>query len=244
LKNNICFAILFCLMVVISPIQGCGGSEDESKKAASEPDQTQMAVEDNKGQPAGNHGTSSRNTEPADIAEMQPAAPEVKKNQPAESNAAVSQKTELINDVDTKTPVLEIKTGQPSESNAAVSQKTQSSDAADTQPAAQEVTEVITIENQGYISDKKGPVKFNHLKHNKDYKVSCTQCHHLYKDGENQWKEGDHVDRCIVCHNPAEEKDKAIKLQNAFHKNCRDCHSEAFKEGKAAPSTKCSDCHG
>jgi hypothetical protein len=213
LKNNICFAILFCLIALISPLQGCGGSEDKSKKAESESDQTQMAVEGNEGQPAMNNGTPSRNTEPTEIAEMQPAAPEVKTKQTADSNAAVSQKA-------------------------------QSSDAAEIQPAAQEVTEVITIENQGYTSDKKGPVKFNHLKHNKDYKVSCDQCHHLYKDGENQWKEGDHVDKCIVCHNPTEEKDKVIKLQNAFHKNCRDCHSEASKEGKAAPSTKCSDCHG
>jgi len=151
MKNDICIAVLFCISIAISPMHGCGGGKDDSKKAVAEPAETQKA---------------------------------------------------------------------------------------------QEVAEVITIENNGYTSDKKGPVKFSHLKHSKEYKVSCAQCHHLYKEGENQWKEGDHVDKCIVCHNSSEEKDKAIKLQNAFHKNCRDCHSEANKEGKTAPSAKCSDCHG
>jgi hypothetical protein len=74
-------------------------------------------------------------------------------------------------------------------------------------------------------------------------KVSCTECHHLYKDGRNLWKEGDHVDKWVNCHDPAVDKGKTIKLQNAFHQNCKDCHKEAGKEGKKAPYTKCVDCH-
>jgi hypothetical protein len=127
---------------------------------------------------------------------------------------------------------------------ATETQPVESDEVSETQPAIQEIMDVIIIENQGYESDKKDPVKFSHLRHNKEYEVSCVECHHLYEDGKNLWKEGDHVDKCVVCHDPVEEKDKAIRLQSAFHKNCRDCHTEASKEGKEAPSKKCSECHG
>jgi hypothetical protein len=114
----------------------------------------------------------------------------------------------------------------------------------ETQTALQEVPDLVVIEDQGYQSDRKGPVKFSHVKHNKEYKVSCDECHHLYKDGKNLWKEGDHVDKCVACHDPAEEKDRTIKLQSAFHNNCRGCHTEMNKQGKKAPDKKCNDCHG
>jgi hypothetical protein len=112
------------------------------------------------------------------------------------------------------------------------------------QPKVQVIPDVIMIKNQVYESDRKGPVKFNHLKHIKEYKASCVECHHLYQGGRNIWKEGDHVDKCVACHDPAEEKDKTIKLQSAFHNNCRGCHTEMNKQGKKAPDKKCNDCHG
>ena len=112
------------------------------------------------------------------------------------------------------------------------------------QTALQEVPDLVVIENRGYQSDRKGPVKFNHLKHIKEYKAFCVECHHLYQGGKNIWKEGDHADKCVVCHDPAEEKYKTIKLQSAFHKNCRGCHTEMNRQGKKAPDKKCNDCHG
>ena len=39
----------------------------------------------------------------------------------------------------------------------------------------------VTIENEGYKTDKKGPVKLSHKKHNEEYKVACTDCHHDYQ---------------------------------------------------------------
>jgi hypothetical protein len=114
----------------------------------------------------------------------------------------------------------------------------------ETQPAIREVPDLIMIDNQGYESDRKGRVKFSHLKHIKEYKASCIECHHLYQDGRNIWKEGDHVNKCVVCHDPVEEKGKAVKLQSAFHNNCRDSHTKASQEGREAPYKKCSECHG
>ncbi|GEM_PF-1651831 len=240
MKNNMFSAIIFCAAVAMSPLYGCGGSKDESKEAAPAHAETQKAAGPGAGQSAGGAGTPSRNTEPAEIPEMLPAVQEAGTGQPAET---VTQKAEPAKTAGSPADARDTKTGQHAESEAPAPRKADVSQA-ETQPAKQEAPDVITIENKGYAADKKGPVKLSHLKHDTDYKVSCDQCHHLYKDGANQWKEGDHVDKCIVCHSPLEDKDKAVKLQSAFHKNCRDCHSDVNKEGKEAPSTKCSDCHG
>jgi hypothetical protein len=99
----------------------------------------------------------------------------------------------------------------------------------------------VTINNKGYKNDTKGPVVFHHVKHVADYKVACTDCHHEYKDGKNIWKAGDPVKTCVTCHDPEQAKDKVLKLQTAFHNNCKDCHKKSGKE--TAPSTKCNDCH-
>jgi hypothetical protein len=157
---------------------------------------------------------------------------------PAEKDATATQKTEPSNVTENQPATQEIKKNLPADI------KTVPVKATVPQPAVQNVPDVIAIEYKIYAADKKGPVTFHHIKHNKDYKVSCVQCHHLYKDGKNLWKEGDHVDKCVVCHDPEERKGKAIRLQNAFHQNCKDCHKEVNKEGKKAPYTRCADCHG
>lgn len=36
--------------------------------------------------------------------------------------------------------------------------------------------------------DRKPGVGFTHKKHSVDYKITCTDCHHDYKDGKNVWK--------------------------------------------------------
>ena len=114
--------------------------------------------------------------------------------------------------------------------------------------AEQAIPDKLEIENKGYKKDKKRPVLFHHQKHEtaKDkggYGVACTECHHVYKDGKNVWKEGDHVDKCIKCHDPKkntkENGVKVMKLQNAMHKNCKTCH----KKEKKGPFKKCNQCH-
>jgi hypothetical protein len=110
---------------------------------------------------------------------------------------------------------------------------------------AADVPDKITIENEGYQKDKKGPVIFHHKKHHEEYKVACTECHHDYKDGKNVWKEGDPVKKCSECHNPLKKEGKIEKLQNAYHKNCKDCHKEVIAKdaSKKAPFKKCTECH-
>ncbi len=80
------------------------------------------------------------------------------------------------------------------------------------------------------LKSKKGDVTFTHSKHMAAKGVTCTTCHHTYK-------EGDTVKSCHACHGVDENAPKVMK---AFHKQCRDCHKKA--EGKKAP-TKCKECH-
>lgn len=110
---------------------------------------------------------------------------------------------------------------------------------------AADVPDKITINNEGYAADKKGPVEFTHKKHVADHKVACTYCHHVFKDGKNVWKEGDAVQHCKACHDPNEKKGNADKLQNAYHANCKNCHKDLVEAGKSqnAPFKKCNDCH-
>ena len=108
---------------------------------------------------------------------------------------------------------------------------------------ATDVPDDVTIENEGYKKDKKRPVKLSHKKHNADYKVACTECHHDYQDGKNVWKEGNPVKKCSSCHSPLKKVGKTKKLQIAYHKNCKDCHKAVAKEGKKAPFKKCKECH-
>jgi class III cytochrome C family protein len=116
--------------------------------------------------------------------------------------------------------------------------------------AAQTVPDMVTIENKDYKKDKKRPVPFSHKMHSTDKKygpVACADCHHVYKDGKNVWtgdaKKFDNVDKCSKCHDPKKNtKDggvKVMKLQNAYHKNCKNCH----KAEKKGPFKKCNECH-
>jgi hypothetical protein len=106
------------------------------------------------------------------------------------------------------------------------------------------VSDEIIIENQDYETDRKKPVVFSHKKHMEEYDIACTKCHHAYQNGKNIWKEGNPVEKCADCHDPTEDQDDVMKLQTAYHNNCKNCHKEVSKEGKEAPYQKCSDCHG
>ncbi len=98
----------------------------------------------------------------------------------------------------------------------------------------------------------KGAPILTHEKHVKVHKIKCNECHHIYEEGENSWKEGMPVDKCEKCHNePTIKKEKKLpqdaqskNLKLAFHKNCKGCHKGLKKEN---PDTKapvtCKQCH-
>ncbi len=126
---------------------------------------------------------------------------------------------------------------------------------------AEDVPEVIELNDPAYKKHKKGIVLFEHKKHQEDYvkkypefhKNGCGECHH---DEDNKplsdLKAGDEVQRCIECHKipaeipaklkkemrkkkvPKEErKKKRMEYQaEAFHDNCEGCHKKYNKKYK------------
>ena len=86
---------------------------------------------------------------------------------------------------------------------------------------ANEIPDFIELDQDLYKSNRKGPVPFEHGMHTEDYEVVCNKCHHIYKDGNNVWKEADPVQKCEACHDPSESKGDIKKLRLAFHKNCK-----------------------
>ena len=105
--------------------------------------------------------------------------------------------------------------------------------------------EEIVIDSPVYETDRKGAVYFSHLAHYDDYEVACEDCHHEYERGENVWTEGDPVKKCGSCHDPSKSQGNVRKLSIAFHKNCKACHENLFKEDitEDAPFKSCYDCH-
>ena len=115
----------------------------------------------------------------------------------------------------------------------------------------------IKIDNKGYKKNRYRGIKFSHEKHQDEYKktdkktIACVECHHVYENSKNVWKDDDKVQKCVECHNPLKgdpKNKKQKKLQLAFHNNCKTCHKDVVKAGlakeKDAPSKKCIKCMG
>ena len=135
--------------------------------------------------------------------------------------------------------------------------------------AADAPTEDLAITVEG--ATKPLAIKFSHAKH-KD--AACDACHHIYKPDDkgqypknkrgdydtlptNEWKQGDDVQMCDVCHKLEADKkkqkemqkspDQVRSLEDAFHDNCVACHKAINKEKKLKGDDKlpqsCNDCH-
>ena len=107
-----------------------------------------------------------------------------------------------------------------------------------------EPPEEVEINNTVYPIDRKGPVWFTHAEHADGYVESCDGCHHDYQGGKNVWQEGQVVQKCAACHDPATSRGRNKKLNIAYHKNCKGCHRELARDGGTeAPYRQCTDCH-
>jgi hypothetical protein len=105
----------------------------------------------------------------------------------------------------------------------------------------------ILIESDAWPKKKYEPTRLTHQKHATEYKIECEDCHHIYRDGQNLWEEGQRVQLCAECHTfvgtgkalrGASPEEKTRSLYKAFHKNCMGCH----KEQQKGP-VKCLECH-
>ncbi|MDY6987790.1 MAG: cytochrome c3 family protein [Thermodesulfobacteriota bacterium] len=122
--------------------------------------------------------------------------------------------------------------------------------------ATQQAPDSVTMHSPVFEKHKKALVTFTHKKHNVDYKLPCADCHHVYKDGKNVWKEGDEVKKCMACHSEAKapkakegepKLSKAEKIKkyyySAIHENCVGCHKALKKDAKPTGPSTCKECH-
>jgi len=130
--------------------------------------------------------------------------------------------------------------------------------------AAAAVPDVIRLETKAYAKNEKGPVNFNHQKHQVDYeknypdlyKAGCGECHHDQNhQPRKNLKKSDNVEKCIQCHKKPEyvkgqrakslsKKQKLEYHANALHENCQGCHKKVNKKvGKKIAPTTCKKCH-
>jgi len=109
---------------------------------------------------------------------------------------------------------------------------------------AADVPDEVSIYADTFETHKKGSVNLSHKKHAVDYKIACTECHHVFEGGKNVYKEGEPVQKCSECHDAVKSEGNVKKLMLAFHGNCQGCHKDLKKAGKSTgPTTKCNDCH-
>ncbi len=130
--------------------------------------------------------------------------------------------------------------------------------------AGTNVPNVIELKTAKYTNHKKKIVRFEHRKHQQDYRQkypdfyqnSCGECHHDQNNKPRRdLKAGMEVKKCIECHKTPQHVDgkKAKKLPkkeqrqyhaNALHENCRACHKKINKAtGKKTAPTTCKKCH-
>lgn len=103
--------------------------------------------------------------------------------------------------------------------------------------------DVILIDNEDYPVKRRGPVAFKHLKHAKEFGVSCWDCHHEFEDNVNVWVPWEETGRCADCHDPLGDEEM-FGLQKAHHVTCRGCHQAMVtQKKKTGPHRGCFGCH-
>ncbi len=98
--------------------------------------------------------------------------------------------------------------------------------------------EMQVVDNDAFIAPRRPPSVFAHEAHNETAAIDeCSECHHVYENGQRVEGESSEDLRCSDCH--AETADGATPgLMDAFHRNCKGCHAQ---EGKGP--LMCGQCH-
>ena len=94
------------------------------------------------------------------------------------------------------------------------------------------------VEDEGFSKRQRPPAVFRHDDHNEKAAIEdCSECHHIYEDGQKLEDESSEDQSCSECH---DEKGSGNMpgLRKAFHSNCKGCHLEQNKG-----PVMCGSCH-
>jgi hypothetical protein len=101
---------------------------------------------------------------------------------------------------------------------------------------SQEDMEVV--DNEGFSKKQRPPVVFRHDEHNGKAQIEdCSECHHVYENGDKLEDESSEDQSCSDCHDERGAA-KMLGLRKAFHTNCKGCHLTR-KQGPVM----CGKCH-
>ena len=101
---------------------------------------------------------------------------------------------------------------------------------------SQEDMEVV--DNEGFSKKQRPPAIFRHDEHNEKAELEdCSECHHIYEDGQKLEDESSEDQSCSECHDEKGSGD-VPGLRKAFHTNCKGCHLEQNKG-----PIMCGSCH-
>ena len=103
--------------------------------------------------------------------------------------------------------------------------------------------DTIIINNEDYSKKRRGPVRFTHKKHARDYQVSCWQCHHVYDEKQQKLIAADGMEAmCADCHE-LKKRGNTPGLRKAYHGRCNKCHRKMKKLKKPSGPSTCGECH-
>ena len=94
------------------------------------------------------------------------------------------------------------------------------------------------VDNEGFSKKQRPPAVFRHDEHNEKSEIEdCSECHHIYENGEKLEDESSEDQSCADCHDEKDDSNKPA-LRKAFHTNCKGCHLSK-KQGPVM----CGKCH-
>ena len=95
------------------------------------------------------------------------------------------------------------------------------------------------IDKSNFNNPRRPPSVFNHDFHMEEIEIEeCSECHHLYEEGELVKDEGSEGQSCSECHPLKPSEDQKVTLRKAYHLNCKGCHKE-----KSSGPVMCGECH-
>lgn len=98
--------------------------------------------------------------------------------------------------------------------------------------------DIMFVDSGPFEPSRRPPAVFHHEEHNEKAQIEeCSECHHVYEDGQLVEGESSEDQRCSDCHD-LKGSGRQPGLRRAFHLNCQGCHQKQ-KKGPVM----CGECH-
>ena len=104
--------------------------------------------------------------------------------------------------------------------------------------AAHSQEDMAFVDNSVFPNPERPAAVFRHDEHNEQAAIEeCSECHHVYEDGQLLEDESSEDQYCSECHAVEASGDQPA-LMEAFHLNCKGCHEKQTKG-----PVMCGECH-